>query len=179
MEKIILTTLSFFLILLFPTTVFGDKVAGNSAVLLSSNSKESPDVFVELEYFQKKKAIKKLMAKYQSPMADSVDAFISVCQKYELNCYLLPSIAILESTFGKFIWPGSYNPFGWGRGYIMFKSWNESIDAVGKGLRENYINKGASSIEQIGKIYSESPTWSPRIRLIMQQFEKEEEKSQL
>lgn len=169
--------LAFFVIVAIPVRAV--PVAGNSATLISSNNIPADKLSPQKEHFIKKKAIRAVMDRYNSPMAESLEGFMNTCVKYDLNCYLLPSIAVLESTFGKFIYPHSYNAFGWGGGYIMFKNWDEGIDAVGKGLRENYINKGASSIEQIGKIYSESPTWSPRIRVIQSQFEKEEEKIQL
>ncbi len=173
----LLLILTFFTVAEVP--VQAASVAGNSAELISSNNMRADNLSPQKAYYIKRKAIKAVMDRYNSPMAESLEGFMNTCVKYDLNCYLLPSIAVLESTFGKFIYPNSYNAFGWGGGYIMFKSWDEGIDAVGKGLRENYINKGAASIEQIGKIYSESPTWSPRIRIIQSQFEKEEAKIQL
>jgi hypothetical protein len=112
-------------------------------------------------------------------MADEVDNFLTTCKKYSLNCYLLPSIAGLESTFGRFISPGSFNPFGWGRGLIPFKSWAESINVVGGGLKTNYIDQGATTVEEIGQIYCEGNTWASKIRWFMTQFETEEEKLSL
>lgn len=158
--------------------VFADSTAGNSAVLISS-SKQGSIAGLQKIGFYKKMAIKKVMEQYNSPMIPSLDAFMVTCEKYSLNCYLLPSIAVLESTFGRFIYPNSYNPFGWGGGYILFENWDEGINTVGKGLRTNYVNKGAETIEQIGKIYSESPTWAVRVNLIQSQFEKVEQEMQL
>ena len=88
----------------------------------------------------------------------------------------MPSIAGLESTFGKFIWPNSYNAFGWARGFMMFENWADGIDTVAKGLRNGYLDKGALTVEDIGPIYSESPTWAIRVNFFIKQFEKEEEK---
>lgn len=122
----------------------------------------------------KKTVIKKILNRYNSPLAESADAFIDACVKYDLDCYLLPSIAGLESTFGKFIYPNSYNPFGWGRGYIMFSQWEDAINTVAKGLKERYINQGAQDTAQIGRIYSESPTWAQRVDFLKKQFYNEE-----
>lgn len=58
---------------------------------------------------------------------------------------------------------------------IMFKNWSEAINTVGKGLRENYINKGAQTTDQIGHIYAESPTWSSKVNRFMAELRREEE----
>lgn len=124
----------------------------------------------------KKTSIKKVLNRYNSPLVDNIDDFMKACNKYNLDCYLLPAITGLESTFGQFIYPNSYNPFGWGGGYIMFTNWGEGIDAVARGLRQNYLNKGAQTTTQIGRIYSTSPTWAIRVDFLKKQFYNEEEK---
>lgn len=154
---------------------YAQKIADNSAAItynVITNKKEK-------ELFIKKLAVKKILDRYDSPLSEASDSFIDTCSTFDLDCYLLPSIAGLESTFGRFIYPNSYNPFGWGRGYIMFGSWDEGIHEVGKGLHDNYIGNGANSVEQIAPIYSESPTWAPRVRYFMNKFQKEQEKLQL
>jgi len=175
MRTIAKTIFLLFLFLFFTRNIYAEKIAGTSAAItynVASNTKEK-------NLFIKKLSIKRIFEKYNAPLIDSADSFIATCQNFNLDCYLLPSIAGLESTFGRFIYPNSYNPFGWGGGMIMFNSWNEGIGTVAKGLRENYLNKGADSVEQIGKIYSESPTWALRVRYFMSEFQKEQEKLQL
>ena len=90
---------------------------------------------------KKKIAINSLLKKYNSPLVSSIDSFLNTCTSYSLDCYLLPSIAGLESSFGKHVLPGSNNPFGWGGGLIIFDSWDQAIAAVGKGLKYNYIDR--------------------------------------
>lgn len=175
MKTINTIILFIFIFLILTRNTYADKIAGNSAVMTYNVNLNEKDK----ELFIKKLAIKKVLSKYSSPLADSSDSFIITCSTFDLDCYLLPSIAGLESTFGKFIYPNSYNPFGWGGGYIMFSSWDEGIHEVGKGLRENYLSKGVKSIEEIAPIYSESATWAPRVRYFMNQFQKEEDKLQL
>lgn len=183
MGKFIVSIL-FFVIsvtLFFTTTVQADSVAGRSAsiqpTLIATPATQSSEV--KIPYALKRITIKKMLEKYNSPMAKDVDSFISACTTYKIDCYLLPSITGLESSFGQFTAPNTYNPFGWGGGYIQFKNWDEAIHTVAKGLRENYMNKGAESVEQIAPIYAASKTWAPRVRSFMEKFQNEEEKNQL
>ncbi len=175
MRKIIQTTSFVIFLFLFAQPTYAEKIAGNSAVITYNISIQSS----ESRFFLKRLAIKRVLDKYDAPLVGETDSFINTCRKYDLNCYLLPSIAGLESTFGRFIYPNSHNPFGWDRGYMMFDSWSQGIEAVGKGLRKNYLNKGALTVNEIGPIYSESPTWSKRVQYFMNEFEREETKLQL
>lgn len=134
---------------------------------------------IVLETNRKRKAVLRVLKKYESPMASSVDSFIKTCRDYKINCYLLPSIAGLESRFGRYIYPNSYNPFGWGGGYIVFENWDSAIETVGRGLGQRYVARGATTVDQIGRIYAESPTWAVRVKSIMNEFESEEQKNQL
>lgn len=171
---ILILLVSFF----FSSSVEAITVAENSAAINHSMVNYDKKIINQTFVF-KKMAIIKILERYHSPLTDSADQFINVCFNYSLDCYLLPSIAGLESTFGQFIYPNSYNPFGWGRGYIIFKNWDEAIEVVGRSLKINYIDKGAQSIDQIGSIYSESPTWAIRVNWFIKQFEKEEEEIRL
>lgn len=180
MKKILILITAIALFLAKPGVTYAVNTAGSSATLESRDMAQLAD-FIRKEsvYLKKRAAIKSWLEKNNSPMVGSVDAFIDACRTYDLDCYLLPAIAGLESTYGKFIIPGYYNPFGWGGGRIQFASWEEGIDRVGKGLRNNYINKGATTVESIAPIYSASQTWAPRVRLIMSYLEREEEKNAL
>lgn len=169
------TILSLFLLAVTAAVspVQAELVAGNSAKInytqLSNKEYEnSQDLFI------KKMAIKNYILKYNAPLAEETDAFIKACTQYDLDCYLLPAISGIESSFGKYLRPGTFNPFGWGRGDIPFASFSDAIMTVGKGLRENYINKGATSVEQIGRIYCEGDTWAGKVTYFMNQLEKEE-----
>lgn len=178
MGKNILICIFIGLYFFWPPIIQAQKSAGDSAdinyPLTAMSAKED-----KVNYSLKKKTIYDLLEKYDSPMKDSVDDFILVCQKYNLDCYLLPAISCLESTCGKFILPNSYNPFGWGGGRIICENWGDCIERVGKGLREQYINKGAESLGDIGRIYSESQTWTPRVQFFINQMNAIEEKNQL
>lgn len=161
-----------FLFLLTATSANASYVADESAKTLNLTSKNLKTD----RLLVKRMVLNRILKQYESPLIEDVDSFLNTCIKYDLDCYLLPSITGLESYFGKFTHPNSNNPFGWGGGYIMFDSWESSISTVGKGLRENYINKGADSVEKIASIYAESKTWAPRVKYFMNVFEKEEDK---
>ncbi len=154
-------------------------IAGDSASLSSAFKADRNEV-EKSALFKKRLAIKTVLQRYDSPMVGEVDSFLKTCEKYSLDCYLLPSIAGLESSFGRFTYPGSNNAFGWGRGLIMFKDWSEGIDVVGRGLRENYMDKwNAQTIDEIGAIYCEGNTWAGKIKWFMNEFKKEEAKLSL
>ncbi|MDO8609544.1 MAG: hypothetical protein Q7R95_03265 [bacterium] len=177
MKKLISIIFVIGLMLSFTKSVNADNIAGSSAVMKKYIN--DPTIYDKKRIFKIKKTIRNVLEKYNSPLASQVDSFVDACQTYDLDCYLLPSIAGLESTFGRFIWPNSNNPFGWGGGMIMFDDWNKGILIVAKGLRNNYINKGAESLEDIGHIYSESSTWTIRVQYFIQEFRNEESNLQL
>ena len=172
MKKIYLCLALILILLLTPASVEAEAVFADSAKIFYIKAKDSQVSRIA----RKKLAMSKILRQNNSPLLASVDSFLTVCLSYDLDCYLLPSISGLESSFGKFIHPGSNNPFGWGGGYIMFDNWDQAINTVGKGLRENYINKGADSVEKIAPIYAASKTWAPRVQYFMNVFENEEKK---
>lgn len=161
----------FFLLILPPENILAQTAADHSAVLQKNlYSKDSRRLQV------KKQAIENILKKYHSPLLGDVDSFLAVCIQFGLDCYLLPAVAGLESAFGKVVYPNSYNPFGWGGGYIIFDSFKQAIMSVGKNLKQNYVDKGAITIDQIAPIYATSKTWAPRVKYFISQFQNEEEK---
>ncbi|MFH1826984.1 MAG: hypothetical protein ABH812_00935 [bacterium] len=160
-----------------------ENIAGNSAMLSdnynqTSSEREAKNLSV-YDYNLKRNTILKVLSKHNSPLTNSANTFVETCLKHDLDCYLLPAISGLESTYGKAVIAGTYNPFGWGAGSIHFESWNEAIETVGTGFENNYIAKGATSIEQIGNIYAASPTWASRIYGFMSEFEQAEQTGNL
>jgi hypothetical protein len=125
----------------------------------------------------KKLAMHRTLERYNSPLINEVDSFLVACMSYGIDCYLLPAISGVESTFGRFYLPGTHNPFGWGGGYMYFDSWQDCFLAVAKGLRENYIDQGLTSVEMIGPVYAPpSSTWSGKVIMFMNIFANEEAK---
>jgi len=178
MKKTIVLLFFLTIFLFFANRVKAEIIAGSSAPLTHQSFISQEDIQTEKEK-QLAIVIESVLTRYGSPMAGESESFVQACIKYQIDCYLLPSIAGLESTFGKFIWPNSYNAFGWARGFMMFENWADGIDTVAKGLRNGYLDKGALTVEDIGPIYSESPTWAVRVNYFIDQFQKEEEKISL
>jgi len=180
--KVLLTFIAM-LFILAPSVSASELQAGASAILVVNPKNEIANRVsyrdIAQDYATKKRVISKVLQANNSPLSESVDEFISTCVTYQLDCYLLPSITRLESSYGQFIHPNSNNPFGWGGGYIMFDTWGDSIDTVGKGLRTNYIDKGANDVYDIGKIYAASPTWGVRVERFMNDFKRVEEEEGL
>lgn len=101
--------------------------------------------------------IKNFFKNYNSPLQTFGETFVSVADKYKLDYRLLPSISMQESNGGKKVITDSYNPFGYGiyGGKVKrFTSWEEAIDRVGRGLREDYLDKGLNTPERIMAKYT-------------------------
>lgn len=101
--------------------------------------------------------IKKYLERYQSPMLPFADLLVSVSDKYNLDWRLLVAIAQQESNLGKKIPEGSFNAWGWGvhsQGTLKFSSWEEAIETVAKGIKENYVDKGFQTPEEIMSKYT-------------------------
>lgn len=106
-----------------------------------------------------------------SPLADHVWEFILTSDSYQIDWRLLPAISGLESNYGKRIIPGSFNAYGWGGGYIRFKSWPESIRYLAAQMRERYYNRGLWEPERIGLIYAPpNPSWGKLVRRLMEEI---------
>ncbi len=140
-----------------------------------SSAKLVNKVPVEKDYTfdTRTKAIQNIFKRYNSPLFDQAAFYVKYADEFGVDWRLLPSIAGLESTFGKFLMPGSYNAYGWGGGRIYFESWEDGIRTVNKALRENYIDRGATDVWSIGPIYAESKTWSVRVNYFMDVFDQE------
>lgn len=153
--------------LIFPqTTQALETASGSSASLQTSLSLKDND--------NRAKILKKFLEKYSSPLALHSQTFINNADKYDLDWRLVASISGVESTFGKFIPYNSYNGWGWGiygENTIYFSSWEDGIETVSKGLKENYINKwGAENVYEIGSIYAASPRWAGNVTFFMEKI---------
>lgn len=116
--------------------------------------------------------LKRFLTSYNSPLTKYSQDFVQIADKYNLDWKLIPAITGVESTFGKFIPYNSYNAYGWLNGAYYFSSWEESIQIVGKSLRENYLNRGADTVEKIASIYAPpSKTWAWKVRYFMEKLE--------
>ena len=120
--------------------------------------------------------IRQYLAKYNSPLESYADLIFQTSQKYNLDYRLLVAIAQQESNLGKKIPANSYNAWGWGvhsQGTLGFSDWEEAIETVAKGLRENYLDKGLTTPEEIMSVYTplSSGSWAFGVRQFMGEME--------
>jgi len=111
----------------------------------------------------------KYLEKYNSPLQYHAQDFVDAADANGLDWKLLPSIAGVESTFGKHI-PGGYNAWGWGvygNQALGFRSWKEGIFIISKGLKENYVNRGLTNPYAMNRIYAASPSWGGKVVYFM------------
>ncbi len=162
-KQIFAILIAFLAIFFFSKPVLAqEKVAGGSAVLETNLS--VPDRRVD--------KLKAFLESYDSPMADSAEAFVEIADKYGLDWKLVPAIAGVESTFGKNIPGGSYNAYGWANGAYAFESWEESIEVVSKALKEKYVDKGLDTPFKMGPVYAPpSKTWAYKVTYFMNKLE--------
>lgn len=124
------------------------------------------------------KIIENFFENYKAPLSAYGQVFIQTADKYRLDWRLLPAIAMQESNGGKKVINNSYNPFGYGiygNSVIRFNSWEEAIEKVGKGLRENYLNQGLKTPYQIMAKYtppslSKNGAWAKGVSLFMEEL---------
>ena len=134
------------------------------AILITVEEKEPVDTSMsfigrEIDTGREEKieSLEKFFEAQKSPLKDDADTFVRVAEKYDLDYRLLPAISCMESSCGKRMLPNSYNPFGWGiygKNAIYFKSFEEAIETVGKGISEKYVSKGLDTPEKIAPVYT-------------------------
>jgi len=134
---------------------------------------------VRTQEINKVRKLEKFFQSYKSPLASHSETFIKVAKKYGLDYRLLPAISCMESSCGKKLIEGSFNPFGWGiygSNAIYFKNYDEAIDMVGKGLKVNYLDKGFDTPQKIAPIYTppNHRNWLSGVTFFMEKIESSE-----
>lgn len=111
-----------------------------------------------------------------SPLSSETKHIIAEADRLNIDWKLIPAIAGVESTFCQHIPAGSFNCWGWGiptgaQYGVGFDNLGDGITTVSEGLRYKYINYGAVTIEQIGRIYAASPVWAYKVRFFIDQID--------
>lgn len=120
--------------------------------------------------------LRAFLHEYDSPLEAEAGTFVREADKNSIDWKLVAAIAGTESTFGKNIPSYSYNAWGWGiptgaQSGVGFTSWNDGITTVSQGLKENYIDKGATTLDQIGEIYAASPMWATHVQFFIEKID--------
>lgn len=178
MKYVFIITMIFSILLSIPKEVEArEKIAGSSSQL-------ERNVIVSVDDIRVTK-LTRYLESHNSPLASNADYFVKTADKYGFgeNWSLVAAIAGVESTFGKHTPKNSYNAWGWGiptgsQSGIGFDSWEDGIETVSSGLQTRYMDKGADSIEKIGRIYAPpSTTWAKNVRFFMNKIEETEPSS--
>lgn len=161
----------FIFILLILPTFYSNKfeVRGDNVV-----SNQPSDEVSARKLDSEAEVLAKYLAQFESPLQYNAQDFVDAARTFGLDWKMLPAIAGVESTFGKFI-PGGYNAWGWGvygNQAIYFTSWREAIFTIAAGLRENYINKGLTEPYSMNRAYAASPYWGGKVSYFMNDMEK-------
>jgi hypothetical protein len=144
------------------------KVAAKENILLSKNTSgvrvfaSLPAVIPSLSGFAeggdaRPEILKQYLDAYHSPLVPFAETIVAEADKNGLDFRLITAIAQQESNLCKIIPPQSYNCWGWGihsKGSLGFSSFEEGIQTVSQGLKEEYIDKGYESIEDIMSKYT-------------------------
>lgn len=120
--------------------------------------------------------VRQFLAQYNSPLEPYAKVVVEAADKYKLDWRLTTAIAMKESGLCKVIPEGSFNCWGWGvhsRGVLGFNSYEDGVEEVSKGLKENYIDEGYTTPEEIMSKYTPlSPgTWADGVTLYMDQMQ--------
>ena len=120
--------------------------------------------------------LKQYLIYYKSPLIPYVKKIIEEADKNELDFRLIVAIAQKESNLCKIIPPETYNCWGWGihsKGTLGFTSYEVGIETVSKGIKENYINKGFRTVEDIMSKYTplSNGSWAEGVNQFMGEME--------
>lgn len=117
--------------------------------------------------------VARFLASQGSPLVFAAPSFVMEADKHDFDYRLLVAISGVESTFGKHYIPGTYNVWGWGVGRIPFLSFEDGITRISADLKNKYIDRGASDIDKIARIYC-PPThesWAAKVKFFMEKIE--------
>src|SRR3989338_4170363 len=83
---------------------------------------------------------------------------------------LLVPLTNITSTGGWWLLFLGWNIYG--NNVLYFKSWEDGIETISRGLRERYLfDRPDSDPYIIGPTYASSPTWAQRVSFFMESIE--------
>ncbi len=148
------------------TSVYGVRV-------YASLPSEFPTIGGEvLAYDARPEIVRQYLERWNSPMVSEAEFIVETADKYGLDYRLTTAIAQQESNVCKIIPPGGFNCWGWGihsEGTLGFSSFREGIETVSKGLKENYLDLGLVTPEQIMAKYTplSNGSWAAGVTTFM------------
>lgn len=104
-----------------------------NSISIAGEPSVSEEKLLQAELEKQADNIDAYFGQWNLPLTGYGMVFAKTAHKYGLDPYLLPSIAMRESTGGKFTCGGD-NPFGYGSCKIYFDTYEKAIDTVGQAL---------------------------------------------
>ena len=120
--------------------------------------------------------IKDYLINYNSPLVPYAYLIVNTADKYNLDFRLITAIAQQESNLCKNYPQGTYNCWGWGihsQGTLGFSSFEQGIEEVSKGLKDNYIDQGYITPETIMTKYTplSNGSWANGVNKFLSEME--------
>jgi len=116
------------------------------------------------------------LTNYGSILEPYASLIVDTSDKYSLDFRLITAIAQQESNLCKLMPQKSYNCWGWGihsEGSLGFTSFEQGIEEVSKGLKEEYIDRGYQTIDEIMTKYTplSNGSWALGVNQFMIEME--------
>jgi hypothetical protein len=120
--------------------------------------------------------LRSYLKKYYSPLEPYAETLVVEADNNSLDYRLLTAIAQQESNLCKKMPSETYNCWGWGihsKGTLGFESYEEGIKTVSAGIKENYIDYGYLTIEDIMSKYTplSNGSWANGVNEFMTEME--------
>lgn len=120
--------------------------------------------------------IRDYLTYYSSPLLPYADLIVHTADENGLDFRLITAIAQKESNLCKLIPPNTFNCWGWGihsEGTLGFDSFETGIRTVSKGLKDNYLDKGYVTTEEIMSKYTpmSNGSWAKGVNQFMSEME--------
>ncbi len=120
--------------------------------------------------------VKQYLDYYGSPLVPYAKLIVDTADKYSLDFRLITAIAQQESNLCRIIPPGSHNCWGWGihsESNLGFSSYQEGIETVSQGLKENYIDEGLTTPPEIMSKYTPASngSWANGVSKFMSEMQ--------
>ena len=119
--------------------------------------------------------VRQYLFRYSSPLEKYADYIVKMADHYKIDFRLITAIAQQESNLCRFIPEGTYNCWGWGihsRGTLGFLSYEEGIQVVTEGLKDEYIDKGLETPYEIMGKYTplSNGSWAQGVEMFMEEM---------
>ena len=108
--------------------------------------------------------LKNYLASLNSPVRDMAEDFVHAADDNHIDWRLLPSIAVIESSGGKYF--KNNNILGWGNGDIPFPTIRAGIHEVAFKLGRLPVYRNKNSYQKL-RVYNKNPEYAKAVSKVM------------